>query len=111
MVTQNADGTPAIWEMNGTSIIGGGLLPNPGPEWQIKDDGAIPAESAGAVAHPPALGAPDTANPVPMRSVPDGSAGPPTPGLAGPLVPTWSSLTGHGGTDPTWARQLHAGSA
>ena len=28
---QNSDGTPAIWLMNGTSIIGAGGLANPGP--------------------------------------------------------------------------------
>ena len=31
---QNAIGQAAIWEMNGTSIIGGGTVaPNPGPSW------------------------------------------------------------------------------
>jgi len=32
---QNDDLTPAIWEMDGTSIIGGGVLQNPGPGWHI----------------------------------------------------------------------------
>jgi hypothetical protein len=31
---QNVDGTPAIWEMNGPTIIGGVALPNPGPAWK-----------------------------------------------------------------------------
>ncbi|HVH78236.1 MAG TPA: FG-GAP repeat protein, partial [Stellaceae bacterium] len=32
---QNTDGTPSIWEMNGTSIIGVGALPNPSSSWHI----------------------------------------------------------------------------
>src|SRR6202011_2886867 len=28
-------GQPAIWEMNGTTPIGGGVLPNPGASWQL----------------------------------------------------------------------------
>jgi FG-GAP-like repeat len=32
---QNADGTPAIWEMNGTAITGGGVLLNPGASWHV----------------------------------------------------------------------------
>ena len=36
---QNDDGMPAIWEMNGTSIIGGGALPNPGPSWHVAGTG------------------------------------------------------------------------
>jgi hypothetical protein len=35
IIWQNADGTPAIWEMNGASIIGGGLVTNPGAAWQL----------------------------------------------------------------------------
>ena len=35
IIWQNVDGQPAIWEMNGTSVIGGGLLPNPGASWQL----------------------------------------------------------------------------
>ena len=32
---QNTSGQAAIWEMNGTNIIGGGLVgPNPGPSWK-----------------------------------------------------------------------------
>jgi hypothetical protein len=30
---QNTDGTPAIWEMDGTSIVGAATLPNPGTSW------------------------------------------------------------------------------
>jgi ELWxxDGT repeat protein len=33
---QNADGEPAIWEMNGTSIAFANVLPNPGPTWHIE---------------------------------------------------------------------------
>jgi FG-GAP-like repeat len=39
---QSSDGTPAIWLMNGTSstFFTGAVGPfNPGPSWQIKDDG------------------------------------------------------------------------
>jgi len=32
---QNEDGAPAIWLMNGASVIGGGDLPNPGPSWHV----------------------------------------------------------------------------
>jgi hypothetical protein len=32
---QNADGLPAIWEMNGTSIIGTAVLPNPAASWKV----------------------------------------------------------------------------
>src|SRR5207253_352526 len=33
---QNTDGAAAIWELNGTSIIGGGVLsPNPGASWHV----------------------------------------------------------------------------
>ena len=30
---QDTSGEVAIWEMNGTSVIGGGRLGNPGPSW------------------------------------------------------------------------------
>ena len=37
---QNADGTPAVWLMDGTgSPLTGPALPNPGPAWQVKDGG------------------------------------------------------------------------
>jgi hypothetical protein len=36
---QNDDGTPAIWLMNSTSIIGGGGLANPGPSWHVAGAG------------------------------------------------------------------------
>jgi len=32
---QNNDGLPVIWEMNGTSLIGGIVLPNSGPSWRV----------------------------------------------------------------------------
>ena len=35
LLWQNQNGTPAIWEMNGTTIIGAAALPDPGPSWQI----------------------------------------------------------------------------
>ena len=36
---QNDNGSVAIWEMNGTSFVGGGGVGNPGPEWHIKATG------------------------------------------------------------------------
>src|SRR5262249_40132283 len=38
LLWQNSDGTPLIWLMDGTNIVGGGAatLPNAGPGWQIK---------------------------------------------------------------------------
>jgi hypothetical protein len=36
---QNSDGTPVIWLMNGTSIIGAGALLNPGPTWHVAGTG------------------------------------------------------------------------
>ena len=32
---QNDNGMPAIWFMNGTSLVGGDVLPNPGPSWHV----------------------------------------------------------------------------
>jgi hypothetical protein len=32
---QNDDGSVAIWEMNGTNVIGTASLGNPGPDWHI----------------------------------------------------------------------------
>jgi hypothetical protein len=134
IVWQNNDGTPAIWDMNGTTIIGGGLLPNPGATWHVKDDGPISPDPAGAAAQPPALhlSSPDAANAVPMMSspdaspslhlsAPDGSGGPVfgspgfgpdnlPPGAAPQFAGSWSSLTGQSG-DPTWMRQIHAGTS
>jgi hypothetical protein len=37
---QNANGQAAIWEMNGTNLIGGGAVsPNPGPSWKAVGTG------------------------------------------------------------------------
>jgi len=36
---QNDDGTPAIWLMNGTTLVGAGALPNPGPSWHVSGAG------------------------------------------------------------------------
>jgi hypothetical protein len=36
---QNTSGEAAIWEMNGTSAIGGGSLGNPGPSWHALGSG------------------------------------------------------------------------
>jgi hypothetical protein len=32
---QNDSGEVAVWEMNGTSVGGGGSLGNPGPTWHV----------------------------------------------------------------------------
>jgi ELWxxDGT repeat protein len=39
LLWQNADGAPAIWEMNGTAVTGAGVLINPGAGWQIEASG------------------------------------------------------------------------
>ena len=36
---QNDDGSGAIWAMNGTARIGGGIIGNPGPSWHMKGTG------------------------------------------------------------------------
>ena len=41
IVLQNTDGSVALWDMNGTSIVGGGLVANPGPGWEIKGTGVF----------------------------------------------------------------------
>jgi hypothetical protein len=38
---QNSDGTPTVWEMNGTSIVSTVALPNPAPGWPLQDDGPL----------------------------------------------------------------------
>ena len=32
---QNDNGQVAIWELNGTTVIGGGIVGNPGPSWEV----------------------------------------------------------------------------
>ena len=40
IVWQNANGQAAIWEMNGTNVIGSGVVgPNPGPGWNVVGTG------------------------------------------------------------------------
>jgi hypothetical protein len=53
IIWQNNDGTPVIWEMNGGNIMRAARLPNPGPTWQVKDDGPIDPAAAGR--QPPAM--------------------------------------------------------
>jgi hypothetical protein len=37
ILLQNNDGSAALWDMNGTTILGGGLVaPDPGPAWHIE---------------------------------------------------------------------------
>ena len=35
IIWQNGDGTPAIWLMNGTSLLSGSALFNPGSAWHV----------------------------------------------------------------------------
>ena len=45
ILLQNDDGTPGVWFMDGTTVTGGAVLPNPGPTWHaaaaadFNDDG------------------------------------------------------------------------
>ncbi len=39
LLWQNDDGTVAVWELNGASLIGGGGPGNPGTSWQVKGSG------------------------------------------------------------------------
>jgi hypothetical protein len=41
---QNADGSVALWEMNGTSLIGGGYVANPGTAWKLVGTGDFNAD-------------------------------------------------------------------
>ena len=41
IVLQNNDGSVALWDMNGTTIVGGGLVANPGPTWHVKGTGVF----------------------------------------------------------------------
>jgi len=41
LLWQNNNGTPAIWEMNGTSVIGNAALSNPGSAWHLIGTGAF----------------------------------------------------------------------
>ena len=36
---QNDDGSVAVWEMNGTNLIGSGVVGNPGPSWHAVGTG------------------------------------------------------------------------
>jgi hypothetical protein len=35
ILRQNDSGEVAVWEINGTSVIGGGSVANPGPTWHV----------------------------------------------------------------------------
>ena len=41
IVLQNNDGSVALWDMNGTAVVGGGLVANPGPTWHVKGTGVF----------------------------------------------------------------------
>jgi WD40 repeat protein len=49
IVLQNTDGSVALWDMNGTSIVGGGLVANPGPGWEIKGTGVFSDDGSTAI--------------------------------------------------------------
>jgi hypothetical protein len=80
---QNNDGLPAIWEMNGFSILTAGVLPNPGVTWHPKEDGPIASGQMGAT------------------NAPTGAA---------PQLAAMGSSLAENPTQQTWARQLFAGS-
>ncbi len=39
IVLQNDDGSVALWDMSGTSVLSAGLVGNPGPTWHIEGTG------------------------------------------------------------------------
>jgi hypothetical protein len=41
IVLQNDNGSVALWDMSGTTVVGGGLVANPGPGWHIKGTGVF----------------------------------------------------------------------
>jgi hypothetical protein len=56
------DGTPAIWEMNGTSIVSAVAIPSPGVGFQLQDDGPIPADQMATGSGTMYLSMPDGVN-------------------------------------------------
>jgi len=46
VLLQNTDGAPAVWDMNGTSIIDGELLADPGPSWHVMGAGDVNGDGA-----------------------------------------------------------------
>ncbi len=44
IVLQNNDGSVALWDMSGTTVVGGGLVANPGPTWHVKGTGVFFAD-------------------------------------------------------------------
>ncbi len=49
IVLQNNDGSVALWDVNGTTVLGAGLVANPGPTWHIEG-------TAGGIAITPGSG-------------------------------------------------------
>src|SRR3984885_1871858 len=49
IVLQNTNGSVALWDMIGTSIVGGGLVANPGPGWEIKGTGVFSDDGSTAI--------------------------------------------------------------
>jgi hypothetical protein len=39
IVWQNDSGEVVIWQLNGTAVIGGGSVANPGPSWHVMGSG------------------------------------------------------------------------
>jgi hypothetical protein len=70
---QNTNGTPLVWEMNGTSVVTTFTLPNPGSNWVLKDDGPIQSNgnSQGPAAH---FSAPDMPSAALANAAPDATA-------------------------------------
>jgi hypothetical protein len=52
IVWRNDNGKVAVWEMNGTTMVGGAVVANAGPAWSVSGDGAmrfIQSGSAGEI--------------------------------------------------------------
>ena len=47
-VFQNTDGAVALWDMSGISVIGGGLVANPGPTWDVEGTAGSTAITPGS---------------------------------------------------------------
>src|SRR5205807_1650995 len=100
---QNSNGTPVVWDMNGTSVLSTSTYPNPGSSWVLKDDGPIQSNGnpQGPAAHlsspdapPPGLAhsAPDTGIPAVHLSAPDPAANPaPATGVLPQLAAPWAT--------------------
>src|SRR5262245_18612203 len=81
---QGSDGTPAIWVMGSTTVSVGAVGPfNPGPSWQIKDDGDFNGDGRSDILWQGSDGTPAIWLMNGMSFISGGAAGPFNPG------PTW----------------------